>query len=380
MTEGAPKAEARTVYLLGIIAIVVCVVIIVVMVLVRHRSVLREQQARETGIRSGARVQVVVAKQGPTERTLTITGETRPFVTATLYAKVSGYLKEIPVDKGDRVRQGDLVARIDSPELESQYQAALTEARNKRRFAKRELILVRDGIISQQEADDALAAAKSAEANAAALRSQKQYQIITAPFAGVVTARFADPGALVQSAATGQTSALPVVTVSRIDRLRVYLYLDQKSAGQVKVGDQGVVADAARPGVKLPARVSRISHELDPRSRTMLCELDLPNPDQQLIAGSFVDVTLTVASPPYVELPSTVVYTSEEKSYVAVIGGDNRVRFRVVRIADSDGKMVKLSEGVHPGERLALTPGTGLREGELVQPMAEPKGGQGQAQ
>ncbi len=110
--------------------------------------------------------------QAPRERTITLTGEARPYANITIYSKVSGYLKEIRVDKGDRVERGQLLARIDSPELESQYRAALADAKNKRVFANRELVLVQDGIISKQEADDALAAAATSEANSAALRNQ----------------------------------------------------------------------------------------------------------------------------------------------------------------------------------------------------------------
>jgi membrane fusion protein, multidrug efflux system len=367
------KSSGRLVHILGITALVTCLILICLMIFVRHRAVNKELDSRRAGIKAGAHVQVAVASPSPKERIITLTGEARPYANVTLYSKVSGYLKKINVDKGDRVERGDLLALIDSPELENQYQAALVDAKNKRVFANRELALVRDGIISKQEADDAVAAAKTAEANSAALRSQKGYLEIRAPFAGIVTARFADPGALMQSAATGQTQALPVVTLSATDRLRIYLYLDQKSAGQVKLGDRGVVADAARPELKFPAQVSRISGELDPRSRTMLCELDFANRPEKIPAGGFVQVSLTMAAPPYVQVPATAVYTRGEQSFVAVVGNDNRVAFRKVTVAESDGKLLSLSEGLKGGERVALNPGTGLTEGELVQPTAKGK-------
>jgi len=363
------KTGGKVVHLLGYTALVITVVLILLLVFFRHRSVEKEQRARQDALKAGTRVQVVEAAPPPSLRTLTLTGEARPYATATLYAKVSGYLKEIAVDKGDRVRAGSFIARIESPELDSQYRAALADAQNKRAFANRERALLKDGIISQQEASDAVAAASTAEANAAALRIQKEYQVIKAPFDGVVTARFVDPGALVQSAATGQTSALPVVTLSRLNRLRIYLYLDQKSAARVKVGDRAEVYDAARPERKLPATVSRISGELDPRSRTMLCELDMANPEAILLAGGYVQATLEIAAPPYPQVPASAVYTQEEKSYLAVVGADNRVHFREVTVSDSDGKQITVAEGVQVGERVALTPGTGLVEGELVQPV-----------
>jgi membrane fusion protein, multidrug efflux system len=374
MAETGQKAKGRTVHLLGIGAVIVCLLLIVVLLLLRNRSVHEEQKSRRGDLAAGARVQVAIAKRGPTERTIAITGEARPYATATIYAKVSGYLKEMRVDKGDRVEKGDLLARLTSPELESQYQAALAEARNRRRFANRELSLLKDGIISRQEADDAITAAKSAEANAAALRTQRGYLEIRAPFAAVVTARYADPGALLQSAATGQTAALAVVTLSRTDRLRIYLYLDQKAAGQVKVGDKAEVTDPARPERKFPAQVTRISGELDPKTRTMLCELELADSQEGLLAGGFVNATLRIAVPPYVEVPAAAVNTREEKSYVAVVRDNNTVTFRTVTIADSDGKSIRISDGVKEGERVALNPGTGLTEGEKVQPVLQDGG------
>jgi membrane fusion protein, multidrug efflux system len=371
MADHEDKSAGRLVHILGVCAVLACLILICLLLMLRHRSVSKEQQSRQADIRAGAHVQVAIVAPAPKERTITLTGEARPYASVTLYAKVSGYLKQIKVDKGDRVKQGQLLALIASPELESQYQAAHADARNKRVFANRELALVKDGIISQQEADDALTAARTAEANSAALKSQLGYLQVRAPFAGVVTARFADPGALMQSAATGQTQALPVVTLSTSDRLRIYLYLDQKSAGQVRLGDRAVVTDSARPESRFPAQVSRISGELDPKSRTMLCELDLDNTSGKIPAGGFVQVALTLAAPPYLQIPASAVYSQGEQSLVAVIGNDNRVSFRKVTIAESDGKLLKLSGGVQQGERVALTPGTGLTEGELVQPVAE---------
>jgi len=368
MADSDAKPTGRLVHILGITALATCLILICLLLFIRHRTVTRELASRKAGIKAGARVQIAVASPSPKERSIMLTGEARPYASVTLYAKVSGYLKEIRVDKGDRVERGDLLALIDSPELENQYRAALADAQNKRAFANRELVLVKDGIISKQEAEDALAAAKTAEANSAALRSQKGYLEIRAPFSGVVTARFADPGALMQSAATGQTQALPVATLSATDRLRIYFYLDQKSASQVKLGDRGVVADAARPEFKFPAQVSRISGELDPKSRTMLCELDFANAPERIPAGGFVQVTLTLAAPPYVQVPATAVYQRGEQSFVAVVGNDNRVAFRKVTVAESDGKLLSLSEGAREGERVALNPGTGLSEGDLVQP------------
>jgi membrane fusion protein (multidrug efflux system) len=296
-----------------------------------------------------------------------LSGEARPYATVTIYAKVSGYLRDIKVDRGDRVSRGQLMAVIESPELDRQYDAAVADAHSKRLFADREKLLIKDGVVSQQDYDNAEAAARTAEATAASLRSQKEYELIRAPFNGTVTARFVDPGALLQSATTNQTAALPVVVLSQTDRLRIFVYLDQKIAAFVKVGNQAVITDAARPEVQSEARVSRISGELDPRTRTLLVELDLDNRTGQFLAGGFVQVSLTLKSPSYAQVPVEAVFLKGEKSYVGVVGSDNRVTFRPVTVADSDGKMMLIATGLAEGARVILNPGIGISEGELVQ-------------
>jgi len=363
-------------YLAGGLILALALALVAILFLVRHHNVATEAQQRQERARAGRRILVSVATRSGTSRTVTLTGEARPYTTVTLYAKVSGYLKEIRVDKGDPVATGQVLAVLESPELNTQYLAALADAKNKRLFARREMSLLKEGFVSRQEADNAVSAARAAEETAAGYRTQSGYQVLRAPFSGTVTARFADPGALMQAATAGQTGALPVVTVSQVERLRIFIYLDQKSAAQVQLGDVATVSDPARPEVRFPAPVSRISGELDPKSRTMLVELDLMNRPQRILAGGFVEVSLTLATPPYPQIPVGALVTRTDKPLVAVIGNDNRVSYRVVKVVDSDGKMVQIGEGVSVGERVALQPGTSLAEGDLVQPQLAPAAAQ----
>jgi membrane fusion protein (multidrug efflux system) len=353
--------------LVGLVAVV-----LVLLVGIRRQEVHHELKSREAQVGAGMRVPVAVAAMSPRERTVVITGEARPYATVTLYAKVSGYLREIPVDKGDRVARGQLLAVIEAPEVDRQYDAAVADARNKRIFADREKALLKDGVVAQQDYDSAEAAARVAEATANSLKVQKGYETIRAPFAGMVTARFVDPGALLQSATTNQTAAQPIVTLSETDRLRVYVYLDQRNAAFVKVGDAAVVADAARPEVQLASAVSRVSGELDVKSRTLLVELDLDNRGGELLAGGFVQVTLHLSTPSYPQLPVEALLIQGEKASVGVVGADNRVKYRPVAVAVSDGKTVRIRSGLAAGERVVLNPGTGIGEGELVQPVGAP--------
>ncbi len=374
MEERMDKEEKRSgkglsLYLIGGVLIVTALVISGVLIERQKNYIKDETQRRAAAGGAGQRVRVVSAARSQGTRTTTLTGEANPFAAVTLYAKVSGYLREIRVDKGDRVKAGQVLAVIESPELGRQYEAAVVDARNKRKDFERAKELVGKGYISRQDADHAEADAKMAEANAEALKIQKDYEILRAPFDATVTARFADPGALVQSAITSQTTALPVVALSQTDRLRVYVYLDQRDAAFVRLGDHGEIYDSGRPEVRLSAVVSRVSGELDPRTRTLLTELDLDNKQGLILPGSFVQVSLTLKTTPLVEIPAEALLSKDETASVAVVSADNRVNFRKVTVADSDGKMVRLASGLSRGEEVVLNPGFGIAEGMHVEPV-----------
>ncbi|MGE5750998.1 MAG: efflux RND transporter periplasmic adaptor subunit [Nitrospirota bacterium] len=357
-------------FLIGGILIIAALVISGVLIEKRKHYLVRETRERTAAAVTGQRVRVVSATHSQGIRTVTLEGEARPFAAVTLYSKVSGYLKEIRVDKGDHVKAGQLLAVIESPELDKQYEAAIVDAQNKRKDASRAKTLVEKKLISLQDADHAEADARVAEANAEALRTQKDYEILRAPFDSTVTARFADPGALVQSAINAQTTALPLVALSQTNKLRVYVYLDQRDASFVRLGDRAEIYDSARPDVRLPAVVSRVGGELDSKTRTLLTELDLDNKQGPILAGSFVQVSLTLRTTPLVEIPADALLSKDETALVAVVSSDKKANFRKVSVADSDGKMVRLISGLSEGELVILNPGFGISEGMHVEPVS----------
>jgi membrane fusion protein, multidrug efflux system len=363
-----PK-ERRRLIIFGAVVVVITLALLLILVIERGSFINTEIKTRTDAVNAGPEVRVADVKRSPEERTITLVGEARPYAAVTLYGKVSGYLKEIRVDKGDRIKKGQIIAVIESPELDRQYDLALADAQDKRRDAVRAKALLGKGYISQQDADHADTAARQSEANAAAFRIQKYYQVLRAPFSGTVSARFVDPGALIQSAVSSQTTALPVVNISATDRLRVFIYLDQHDAVFVRLGDNAVISDSARPDVRLKASVTRISGELDQKTRTLLTELDVDNSKELILAGSFVQVSLTLKTTPLVEIPAEALLIKSEKNFVAVITPDSKVNFRPVVIADSDAKMVRISSGLAEGERVALNPGWGISEGDHVRPV-----------
>jgi membrane fusion protein, multidrug efflux system len=361
----------------GILLVVVTAVGLSALVGKQKISLSRDKQALESSSQAGWPVQAVKATLAPEERSVTLAGDARPYATVTLYAKVSGYIKEIRVDKGDTVLADQIIAIIESPELTRQYDAAVADAKNKRLDAERALQLFNTGAVSSQSFHGSETTAEIAEKNAASLLAQKDYLTMRAPFSGTITARFVDPGALVQGATTSQTSALPVVTLSETDRLRIYVYPDQKIASLVRVGDRAEISDTARPEVKLTAAVSRTAGELDLKTRTLLVEIQCDNRDRLILSGSFVQVTLHVRMPHQVEIPVQALVMRGEKTFVGLIKPDNKVNLRPVQIYDSDGKTARLSSGLQEGEIVALNLGHSVGDGQMVQPSIKEQEGKG---
>jgi membrane fusion protein (multidrug efflux system) len=355
----------------GIVAVALVVGGVTLIALTRSSAVRGEARRRDHLVALGPHVRVVSVGRSPPERDLTVEADAQPYATVTLYAKISGYLRSITVDKGDRVKKGQVVAEIESPELDLQDVAAAADARNKRSTAERDKSLVGPGVVSTQEYDTAVANADVAEASQKSLSRQRGYETLRAPFDGTVTARYADVGALVQSAASAQTSALPVVTIAQIDTLRIYAYLAQREAAFVHEGDEAEVTLAERPGTALPAKVTRLSHELDPKTRTMLVEIDLDNRQQLIVPGSFVRVKFKVPVPSLLEVPVAALVLRGTAPFVGVVASDNRVHFRPVKIADDDGSRARILEGLHGDERIALNLGEEVAEDGLVQPLPE---------
>jgi RND family efflux transporter MFP subunit len=317
----------------------------------------------------GPTVEVTTARKVAGSATLRLIGEARPFQSAILYAKVSGYLRSINVDKGDSVRANQVVAVIESPETDKQYQAAVADAHNKELISNRAATLVKKEMISKQDADSAEADAAVSKANLEQVGELKSYEQLRAPFGGTVTARYADPGALIQNAATSQTSALPLVEISETSRLRIYVYVDQAHAPFVRKGDTVTILDQAQPNLKLEAHVTRTSGAIDPKTRTLLVEIDVQNPQNRILAGSFVEAELKVQTPRYVEVPSDALIVRGNQTVVAVVTSDNTIKFTQVAVAEQTGETARLLAGLEEGDRVARNLGDRVAEGGKVQPV-----------
>ena len=327
------------------------------------------REAMAEGLAKGPAVQVATIAQGPKERLITLLGDARAYQTATLYGKVSGYLKSVAVDRGDHVKAGQVVAEVESAETDRQYDAAVSDLGNKRKNAEREGDLVKRGWSSVQTADQADTAYRMAQANMEQLAAMKSYEILRAPFDGTVTARFVDVGALVQSSVTNQTSNQPVLTIADMSRLRVDVYVEQKDVPVVHVGDLAEVTDGANPDRKVKARIARTSDQLDPRTRTLFVELEVDNSEDFMMPGSFAYVTLHVPVPSYPEIPVAALIVRGTNTFIANVGKDSTVRMQPVKVATTDGMVASLADGARIGESVVLNLPDEVSDGSRVRPI-----------
>jgi membrane fusion protein (multidrug efflux system) len=366
--RGPGQGRPTRLYIAGAAIVAVAVLAVGYFHFSRSASVATAREARGTAVDRGPRVEVVTPVQGPKERTITLLADVRSNQAAILYAKVSGYVKSLQVDRGDRVQAGQTVAVIESPEIDQQYAAAVTDLEHKRRNLARSQDLFAKGNTTQVAMLQFETDARVAESNVKGLETMKGYQTIRAPFAGRVTARFVDQGALVTNAQTNMVSALPLMTISDDSRLRVYCYVQQADVPYINVGDVAEVVDASNPERKMPAKISRMTGELETRTRTMQIEINIDNTEGFLVAGSFAYVTLRIPIQSYPQIPVSGLLVRGTETLVATVENDT-LRYRPIRVASTDGNTVTVAEGLRQDDRIAINLPDEVTNGSKVQPV-----------
>ena len=334
----------------------------------KQKHLEEEGKARAAMVDQGPLLATAVSVRGPDYRKVSLLGEARPYKTATLYSKVSGYLARIAVDAGDHVKAGQFIAEITSPELDAQYRGANASLENRRKLAQRTKDLAEKGFFSQQALDNAETDVRTQEDVAKEIHAMQNYRVLVAPFAGMVTTRYVDQGALVTNATSNQTSAQPVVTISDTTKLRVTVYVDQVDAGFIKSGTKVEISDSSNPSIKAEAIVSRTSGELDPRTRTMATQVDFDNSKGTFISGAFVAVSLLIPSKSFIEVPTAALINREGKSLVGAVTEDKRLKFMPIDVAGTDGKVIRIANGISEGVRVALNVPNTISDGAKVNP------------
>jgi RND family efflux transporter MFP subunit len=354
----------------------------------QHRQVMdtAEQQANFV---PNVRVEQVTQQQGNLH--VSLPGTTLAFEAANIYARASGYVLKRYVDIGDHVKAGQLLAEITAPEVEAQVaqyqnnlqQAQATQRQNEAQRAstqvtsKRISILAKEGWATQELGDTDWYnyqaqhhATTAAQYNAAAIEQQlkyynqqKIYQQVVAPFDGVITQRNIDVGSLITADAAGGTS---MFSLQQSDVIRVWVYVPQDDAFGVKPGVEAVIRVPAMPNLTAHGTVTRIADALQPGTRTLLTEVDVPNPDGALQPGVYCTVELKVPrTSPALVVPASAVIFNQDGMQVAVVENDI-VRLHKIVITTDYGTEVEVSEGVKPGDQVILQPPVNVADGDRV--------------
>ena len=316
-------------------------------------------------------VDVQVTKPARRDLTYTVTlpANVSPLYQTTLYAKVSGYLKWIGPDKGDAVKKDQVVAIIDAPEVEEQYQQALADYKIKKITFERLAKVWKESpeVIAKQDVDVAEAAYEGAKNLMQQRAVFRDYTKVHAPYDGVVTARFADPGALIQIATSSATNAIPLFTIMDLNTVRVYANVPQDESPWITPGKtHASVKVKELPDRSFKGTITRSALALDPATRSLLVELDLPNPDHALRPGTFAELTVGLREiPNALALPPQAIISGPKGKSVFVVE-QGKARSVPVQTGVTDGKWIEITGGLQGTEDVVVVGKRRLLEGSPV--------------
>jgi RND family efflux transporter MFP subunit len=374
----------------------------------RREQVLAAESQAET--RALPVVNVALVERSAAKSSLVLPGNIQAVTEAPVLARASGYIKKRYVDIGDRVAAGQVLAEIDAPEIQQQIRQAkaavdtagsavqqadanLMQGRSNLHLAEvtkdRWQKLFEKGVVSRQENDTyqaqwaaqqanvqalekAVAASRSnvaaAEANLARLHEMEIYQTVRAPFAGVITVRNIDDGVLVNEGST------LLYRIAQTGRLRTYLNVPQSDADSVRTGQQATLHITDLSGREFHGAVTRTANALDPATRTLLVEVQIPNPDGQLMPGMYTEVDLSVPrkDPPLV-IPGDTLVVRSDGPQVAVVASDGAVHYQRIQLGRDFGDRLEVLSGLEEGQQIAVNPSDAVREGTKVKPVRAEK-------
>lgn len=358
---------------------------------IRAREAVALQQEASEKISTLPAVDTVKATAAPGSQTLFLPGEVSAWYRTTIYSRVNGYLAKWCVDIGDRVKKGQILAVIDTPDLDSQLDAAKAELnaaeagvkvrQSEADFANTSYDRWREspkGVVSDQEREAKKAAYESAVAqlNASKARvnvdrakvdglvSLTTFKSVQAPFDGTITERRIDPGDLVTAGSTASTT--PLFVIEQSDRIRIFTDVPQDAARHLAGGAPVRVIAGTGEQQALKGKISRTTGSLDRSARTLRAEIDLANEDYALVPGMYVRVELHLGGAAGVRVPASALLFRTADPEIAVVGRDQKVELRKVVISRDDGNAVELASGVQAGELVALNIASHIADGTKV--------------
>jgi len=408
-TDGArpPRVRTRTMLLIGLGIVLLFGVLFVIGIVPRLRNA-RELTAATERLQNATPEVSVVRPEAASATPLSLPGTTQAIQDAVIYARTSGYLARRHVDIGDRVGAGQLLAEIASPEIDQQLrqgQADLQQSEKNLELQKANLELARttmaryqaadaEGAVAKQALDQSIAAHRTAQAAVAAAEANVQsnranvqrlqeltgFQRVVAPFAGAVIQRNVDDGALITagspvnntavapSSVTGAANGL--FEIAQIDTLRVFVNLPQPYARNVRAGLPVEVRVRGQLEDPVAAKVSRTASALDPSTRTLLTQVDIPNASHRMLPGMFVYVDFNIApTGTRWRVPATAMIFDAQGTRVAVVGPGNKLHFQPVVVGRDFGTSIDIQSGLRGDEAVVQQPRVSLQEGQTVTPI-----------
>ena len=324
-------------------------------------------------------VKLAVVKNSDTPQALKLPGTLLGFSQSPIAARASGYVKKWYTDIGSVVKKGEVLAEIDTPELDqllAQLFATQQQALESMQLAKLSLerweALRKKDVVSQQEYEEkkslysqATANYNAASANAERTRQLTVFKKIIAPYSGVITKRFIDIGDLID----GTTK--PLFLIAKTDPLRVYINVPQSYTPWIKVGQGADITLDEQKGRVFIGEVTKLASAIDPISRTMQVEVSLGNKEKQLLPGAFVQVNLKLPASNAINIPSNTLLIRKEGIQVAIVDEQNKVSLQKIKLGRDYGVSSDVIDGLKGGERLVLNPSDSLSDGDIVTIVAD---------
>jgi RND family efflux transporter MFP subunit len=376
-SEQIKTPSRRKLVLLGIIAVVIAGVVAAGGIISRAKT--NRELTQWTNQQAVPTVALAQLKQGDAYQSLTLPGTIQAFRQAAIYARVSGYLKSWQTDIGARVQPGQVLAEIDTPDLDQQLaqaRAALVTAQANAQLAavtaQRWDILVKKQVVSQQAADNATsdaaakkAVADAAQANVRQLEAMESFKTIVAPFDGVVTKRNTDIGALINA---GSAAGQELFEIADMDTVRIYVQVPQAFTAQLHPGLKATFEVPQYPGQNFDASLVTTSNAMDVSSRSMLVELQADNSNGKLSPGTYCQVHFQVPGDPNtVRVPATALIPGDHGMQVALLGDGNKVVLKPIQLGRDFGDTVEVTAGLSSSDRVIDSPPETLQSGDAVQ-------------
>ena len=380
-----PPTQAKKSHWRFFIAIFISVIILLIIVIQRINAAnLLKQETQQQAIPI---VNVIKAKQAPLSEQIILPGNVQAWHAATIFARTSGYVKNWYVDIGSIVQKDQLLAKIESPEVNQQLQQAQADLKSAndsyqyaQRTAERWENMLKEDAVSKEDADNRVTMAKTAAANVNSVRANRDrllalvdFENVRAPFPGIITARATDIGTLINA---GSSNTLPsLFQIAQADPLRIYVKVPQNYATRITAAMAVTLYFREHPGKTFPAKLLQTAGAIDPTTQTLLVEFIAANPKYEIFPGGYTEVHINLSIPAqFVVLPVNVLMFRAQGLQVATVDKNNKVALKSITINRDFGNTVEVSAGVKPGDLIIINPPDSLLNQQQVRIVAPKKG------